>query len=274
MPSASRTSKPAFGRRHPARGSGPFRGPAPEPTHVAKSPAGRGICSEIRKAYHILYSLNGNLHWWPGNSRLEIIIGAILTQNTAWQNVEKAIARMKTAGLLSLRSLRRCRTSELEEAIRPSGYFRQKARKIKAFIEMLDHSFAGSLAKMAREETPRLREVLLGTWGIGSETADSILLYAFSRPIFVIDAYTIRVATRHGWMRGHPRYDEAQALFERCLPRDVALFNDYHAQMVWVGKHYCRSKPRCGDCPLSRLPMPESTGDTQKAAARQDQGSH
>ncbi|MFC1572176.1 endonuclease III domain-containing protein [Candidatus Eisenbacteria bacterium] len=210
-------------------------------------------CRDIHRAYRLLHARNGLLGWWPGRTRLEIIVGAILTQNTAWTNVEKAIRALRAARLLSLRGLRSAGLPELEEAIRPSGYFRQKARKLKAFLTCLDDDFGGRLNRMARPATPELRERLLAIWGIGPETADSVLLYAFNRRTFVVDTYTKRVACRHGWIRPNPSYDDLQALFSRHLPEDVPLYNDYHAQMVWVGKHYCRTKPQCEGCPLKPL---------------------
>ncbi|MCK4305275.1 MAG: hypothetical protein KAY24_13645 [Candidatus Eisenbacteria sp.] len=211
-------------------------------------------CSrEIPDAYRRLRARNGPLGWWPGRTRLEIIVGAILTQNTAWTNVEKAIRAMKDTRLLALNNLKTATALELEEAIRPSGYFRQKAKKISAFLQFLDDAYAGRLDQMSRASTPRLRNQLLAIWGIGPETADSILLYAFKRPVFVVDAYTRRIATRHRWIGASPTYDDLQALFVHHLPADVDLYNDYHAQMVWTGKHHCRVQPRCEGCPLRAL---------------------
>jgi endonuclease III related protein len=207
----------------------------------------------LREAYRILRTRNGNLHWWPGRTPLEVIVGAILTQNTAWANVEKAIAALRAERLLSLRGLRGADRSRLERAIRPSGYFRQKTRKIAAFLDMLDREYGGSLARMGRAATPDLRARLLATWGIGPETADSILLYAFGRPVFVVDAYTRRVAARHGWAPARADYPALQRLFTGALPQRVALYNDCHAQLVWVGKHFCRPRPRCEICPLRQL---------------------
>lgn len=207
----------------------------------------------VRSAYEILRAHNGHLGWWPGRTRTEVIVGAILTQNTAWGNVERAIANLRAERLLSMRGLRVVEESRLAAAIRPSGYFRQKARKVKAFVALLDRAFGGRLARMAQEPTERLREALLATWGIGPETADSILLYAFDRPVFVVDAYTLRIAARHGWVPQRTRYTQLQAFFSDRLAPDAELYNDYHAQMVWVGKHHCRTRPRCETCPLSCL---------------------
>jgi endonuclease III related protein len=205
------------------------------------------------RAYRILRARNGNLHWWPGRTPLEVIVGAILTQNTAWTNVRRAIAELRAARLLSVRGLREAGRPRIERAIRASGYFRQKTRKLEAFVALLDRNYGGSLARMGRAPTGELRERLLATWGIGPETADSILLYAFGRPVFVVDAYTHRVVTRHGWAPARVGYADLQRLFTDALPRRVALYNDYHAQLVWLGKHYCRTRPRCEECPLRDL---------------------
>jgi endonuclease-3 related protein len=192
-----------------------------------------GLAREVRLAYSVLRSHNGHLHWWPGHTRFEIIVGAILTQNTSWKNVEEAIRRLKAERLLSVAALRKAPRARLEAAIRPSGYFRQKRRKLKEFFA--------------------LRGQLLGTWGIGPETADSILLYAFGRPVFVIDAYTERVARRHGWISGKSTYSDLQRVFIQHVPASACLYNDYHAQLVWVGKHFCRTRPQCTACPLRVL---------------------
>lgn len=203
--------------------------------------------------YQRLRDHNGHRGWWPGKSRLEVIVGAILTQNTAWVNVDSALRNLRSKGWLNLESLRSVSEGQLAVTIRPSGYFRQKARKLKAFICFLDESHRGSLHRMAAASTETLRSQLLSIWGIGPETADSILLYAFGRPVFVIDAYTHRVMKRHGWAPQDAGYEELQRLFETRLPEDVGLWNDYHAQIVWVGKNHCSARPRCEDCPLRRL---------------------
>jgi endonuclease-3 related protein len=212
-----------------------------------------GLAREVRLAYSVLRSHNGHLHWWPGHTRFEIIVGAILTQNTSWKNVEEAIRRLKAERLLSVAALRKAPRARLEAAIRPSGYFRQKRRKLKEFFALLDREHGGSLARMGRVPTADLRGQLLGTWGIGPETADSILLYAFGRPVFVIDAYTERVARRHGWISGKSTYSDLQRVFIQHVPASACLYNDYHAQLVWVGKHFCRTRPQCTACPLRVL---------------------
>jgi endonuclease-3 related protein len=212
--------------------------------------------------YKALKDHNGPRGWWPGNTRLEIIVGAILTQNTAWVNVESALRNLKSKKWLNVRSLRSVSEAQLALAIHPSGYYRQKAKKLKAFVRFLDESYRGSLRRVASAPTETLRSQLLGVWGIGPETADSILLYAFHRPIFVVDAYTHRVSRRHGLATANAGYEDLRSLFEGKLPRDVALWNDYHAQLVWVGKNHCRSAPKCENCPLRPFlpaggPVPE-----------------
>ena len=205
------------------------------------------------EAYQALDDHFGNLRWWPGDSPLEIIIGAILTQNTAWQNVEKAIANLKTAQLLSAEALFAISESDLAELIRPSGYYNIKARRLKAFFAFLQDLFLGNLDVMLEEETRALREKLLQVKGIGEETADSILLYAVGKPVFVVDAYTRRILMRHGVIQEKITYGEIQSLFMEHLPHDAPLYNQYHALLVITGKNYCKKKPRCQECPLNHL---------------------
>lgn len=209
----------------------------------------------LRAMYDALFLDHGSREWWPGRTRIEIIVGAILTQNTSWMNVEKAIRALRERRLLSIRALREVPETKLATTIRASGYYRQKARKLKTFVRWLDQRYGGSLARAARARTEDLRSELLGIWGIGNETADSILLYAFGRPIFVVDAYTHRVLRRHGLHPGGG-YESVREMMEDHLPRDVELFNDYHAQLVWTGHHFCRTRPRCEDCPIRRY-LPE-----------------
>lgn len=201
--------------------------------------------------YRALRTAHGHRGWWPGRTRTEIILGAILAQNTAWTNVEKALAALRRARLLDVGRLRLTSDAELEAHLRSSGAFRQKTRKVRAFLRTLDSAAGGSLSRMAWVPTPALRAALLGTWGIGPETADCILLYAFRRPVFVVDAYTQRVAERHGLVRPDASYHEVQALFEEGLPPDPALWNDFHAQFVRLGQTHCRrAAPNCAGCPL------------------------
>jgi endonuclease-3 related protein len=213
----------------------------------------------LEEIYQCLLEHFGPQHWWPGETPLEIMVGAVLTQNTNWENVEKAIANLKAADLLDLQRLAATPTAILAELIRPSGYYNLKAvrlhnllRTITAEHGSLDSFFAANLAT--------LREQLLAVKGIGPETADSILLYAGGFPTFVIDAYTHRLLLRHGLVWEDTDYYEMQELFLASLPEDVALFNEYHALIVKVGKEFCRkSKPRCAECPLREM-LPGSSG--------------
>lgn len=205
----------------------------------------------LRQYYDAMYATLGPQNWWPGRTRFEIIVGAILTQNTAWVNVERAMANLRRERLLSPSALKGVPLGKLASLIRPSGYFRQKAKKLKAFVGFLRREYAGSLAKMFRTPTPQLRERLLGVYGIGPETADCILLYAGGHPVFVVDAYTRRILERHGLTQPRLRYDEIRRYVGAHLPRDAALFNEYHALIVKVGKKWCLAKaPRCSECPL------------------------
>ena len=179
-----------------------------------------------------------------------MIIGALLTQNTAWGNVEKALANLRRHKLVDFEKLSGSRDELLEELIRPSGYFRQKSRRLKNLAAKI--TSAGGLGGLGRMPTPRLRDWLLEINGIGPETADSILLYAFARPVFVIDAYTLRICGRHGWLPNPAGYNEAQAWFSDKLPADSDLFNEYHALLVRTGKEFCRPRrPACCSCPLA-----------------------
>jgi endonuclease III related protein len=201
--------------------------------------------------YDAMSSSLGPMHWWPAKTPFEVIVGAILTQNTAWTNVEKAIDNLRQAKLLTPAALARVSLPRLAKLIRSSGYFRQKAKKLKAFVGFLRRGYGGSLAKMFRRPTAELREELLGVHGIGPETADSILLYAGNHPVFVVDAYTRRILTRHDLASEKTGYEEVRELFETNLPRDPRLWNEYHALIVNVGKNWCRNRnPRCEECPL------------------------
>ncbi len=206
---------------------------------------------DLLKIYHTLLSFFGHRNWWPGDTRIEIILGAILTQNTAWKNVEKAIANLKNERVLSYKGMKNISRERLAELIHPSGYYNQKALKIKNFITFLEDHYAGNLSRMFQEETATLREKLLGVNGIGPETADSILLYAGEHPVFVVDLYTYRVASRHGWVDEEIDYDGLQAYFIERLPPEIDLYKDFHAQIVAVGNMFCRKTPNCGPCPLN-----------------------
>ena len=205
----------------------------------------------LLKIYQKLYEAFGPQHWWPGKTPLEIAIGAILTQNTNWGNVEKAIDNLKKQNALSARVIHKMPVRLLSELIRPTGYFNIKAKRLKSFIDFLMNDYHGSMKKMKNEYLYLLREKLLSINGIGPETADSIILYALEKPVFVIDTYTKRVLSRHGIMNHEKSYDEFQELFYSALEKDVKLFNEYHALFVRVGKTFCKKKkPLCELCPL------------------------
>ena len=239
--------------------------------------------SQIVAYYSALYARWGPQNWWPADSRLEVIVGAYLTQNTNWSNVEKAIANLRRAGVLSVQGLRRISLRRLETLVRPSGYFRQKAKKLKTFVRFLGKHYSGSLDRMLAQPTSKLREELLALNGVGPETADSILLYAGNHPVFVVDAYTRRVLERHGLITKKATYEEIRALLEQTLSnatgQDLAFerrgadprhpvsrmsrrgsrsdlaqhYNELHALIVRVGNQYCRSTPRCEECPLKEF---------------------
>ena len=248
----------------------------------------------IRTYYRALFRTWGPQNWWPAESRFEVIVGAYLTQNTAWTNVEKALTNLRAARLLSAQGIRRAPLAELERLIRPAGYFRQKAKRLKIFVALLDRRYGGSLTKLLSRPTNQLREELLHLHGIGPETADSILLYAGNHPVFVVDAYTRRILARHEILPEQAPYEEIRALFERALtpvaqsvaepgktgnqqlpaslpgaahlpsPMSTAkrtalaqVYNEMHGLIVGVGKNYCRkSQARCDECPLQRFLPP------------------
>jgi endonuclease-3 related protein len=206
----------------------------------------------LLKIYNILFNTFGPQHWWPGDTPFEIAVGAILTQNTNWSNVERAINNLKDNGALDPEVLYRMPITRLARLIRPAGYFNVKAKRLKNFITFLVERYGGSMDKMRSADPTSLREELLSINGIGPETADSILLYALDMPVFVIDAYTKRVLTRHGLADGKESYDELQALFHKNLDPDKDLYNEFHALFVRIGKEYCKPRPRCESCPLNR----------------------
>ncbi len=209
---------------------------------------------QLLTIYRRLLEAFGPQHWWPGQTVFEIILGAILTQNTSWANVEKAIANVRAAGRLEPNALHELDAETLETLIRPAGYFRVKAKRLRNFLQWLFDEYGGDVAALENVETSRLREELLGVSGIGPETADSILLYALDRPVFVVDTYTARVMVRHGLVEPEIDYQQLQDLFESHLEPDVPLFNEYHALLVRVGKEFCKPKPKCPACPLEPLP--------------------
>lgn len=192
----------------------------------------------------------GPLHWWPAQGPFEVMVGTILTQNTAWINVEKAIRRLKQQKLLSPQAIAEADGEVLAEAIRSSGFYRLKAQRLKSLVRFFLTNYDGDCGRMAAAPLPILRDQLLAVTGVGPETADSILLYACGLPSFVSDAYTKRILSRHGLVTEAAPYDQIRGLFMAHLPADVALFNQYHALLVNTGKHFCRKEPRCGTCPL------------------------
>lgn len=240
--------------------------------------------AQIRQYHEALYCAWGPQHWWPAETQFEVIVGAYLTQNTAWTNVERALGNLRAAKALSVEGIRGLRLARLERLIRPSGYFRQKAKRLKTFVAYLDKTYDGALDRMFLRPTAELREELLGLNGVGPETADSILLYAGNHPVFVVDAYTRRVLERHGIVGGKAEYEEIRNLCESALapvagaePKLVErlesgfrgaahspstmsttkraalvqIYNEMHGLIVGVGKHYCgKSQPKCDGCPL------------------------
>lgn len=256
------------------------------------SPAHTGKKKEVRRYYRALYRAWGAQHWWPAETRFEVIAGAYLTQNTAWNNVELALANLRAANVLSVEGIRSVSQARLERLIRPSGYFRQKAKRLKTFVAFLDKTYGGSLDNLFSQPTDELRQELLDLNGVGPETADSILLYAGNHPVFVVDAYTRRVLDRHGILPANTDYEYIRQLFEQALapvahkqPAKVAaqlesairgaahppsamstaaraslvqVFNEMHGLIVGIGKNYCRkTKAACEECPLRPfLPAP------------------
>ncbi len=204
----------------------------------------------LQTIYEKLNGYYGPLNWWPGNSPFEVVTGAILTQNTNWENVSKAISNLKTAGLLAPEALYKTDENVIAELIKPSGYYNLKTKRLKNFLHFLFDDFRGDLRKMFAVETGLLRKKLLGVNGIGEETADSILLYAGKKPVFVIDAYTRRILERHGIVNKNSSYLDLQELFMKNIPCDSDLYNQYHALLVQTGKDFCRKKASCRVCPL------------------------
>lgn len=230
---------------------------------IRSSQKAKASAHPLVQAYHLLNRALGPQHWWPGETTFEIIVGAILTQSTAWTNVEKAIINLKREGVLSPKRMANLPLQRLARLIRPSGYFNQKARRLKTFLSFLAQF--GTLKKMFCEPTERLRRNLLALNGIGPETADSILLYGGGQPIFVVDAYTRRILKRHGWVHDKASYEEIQNLFHKHVRRNSHLYNQYHALLVNVGKNSCkRSTPLCQECPLKSMLPPHGVVRTPK----------
>lgn len=206
---------------------------------------------QLTDLYKILHERFGPQDWWPGDSPFEVMVGAILTQNTNWNNVEKAIDNLKSAGQLSLERMAELPIDLLAEYIRPAGYFNVKAGRLKNLFTMIEQEFGGNIDSMMKEDTASLRRILLSIKGIGPETADSILLYACDRPIFVVDAYTYRILLRHDLIPEDFGYEDIQQVFMDNLELDSALYNEFHALLVCTGKDFCKkTNPRCNGCPL------------------------
>ncbi len=210
----------------------------------------RDVCNRLLAAY-------GPQNWWPGDSPFEIMVGAILVQNTAWKNVEKAIRNLADAGLLDPHALAQVDAEQLQELIRPAGYYRLKTKRLLHLVHFIIDRYDGDLDAMFSSSLGTLREELLSLNGIGPETADSILLYAGGLPTFVVDTYTHRVLARHGWIGYEAEYYEIKDAFESQLEQDVALYNEFHALLVRVGHLHCGKTPKCDACPLKGL-LPKS----------------
>lgn len=210
----------------------------------------------LQQVYDRLLAAYGPQSWWPGETPLEVLVGAVLVQNTAWPNAARAIDRLREADKLDALRLHQTPLEELEQLIRPAGVFRVKARRLKNLVALVAERYGGSLERMLQEPLPELRAELLAVDGVGPETADAILLYAGEKATFVVDAYTRRVLTRHGWAAASATYDQLKTQFEEALPRDAQMFNEYHALLVEVGKRHCRRTPRCEGCPLVDM-LPE-----------------
>ncbi len=208
---------------------------------------------KLLKIYQKMFDAFGPRQWWPGETPFEVVIGAILTQNTNWSNVEKAIKNLKTAGKLSPEGIYGLSVTDLAELIKPSGFFNVKAKRVKTFINWLFSRYDGNLSKMFARDLQTLRSELLSIKGIGPETADSILLYAGNMPTFVVDAYTHRIFSRHELIPEESTYDDMKSFFEENLPKDVQLFNEYHALLVNIGKMFCKPRKVCEPCPLKDI---------------------
>jgi endonuclease-3 related protein len=211
------------------------------------------LAKRLRELYRQMLDAFGPQGWWPGETPLEVALGAILTQNTNWHNVARVIQDLKAAGLLNLRDLKEMPEGQLARLIRPAGYFNVKARRLKSFLAFLGE-FQDSMALLAAADLETLRPALLQVKGIGPETADSILLYALKQPTFVVDAYTFRILNRHGLITEPCSYEDLRQLFLDHLPAEVGLFQEYHALLVRLGKEFCRPQPRCAACPLEGWP--------------------
>lgn len=207
---------------------------------------------KLMNVYTRLSKHFGPQHWWPGETRFEVIVGAILTQNTSWKNVEKAIKNLKKEKMLNCKKIANMDIGKLEKLIQPSGFYKQKSERIKKFCKYLDKNYDSNLNSFFNRDTNVIRNELLSLNGIGDETADSILLYAGEKPVFVIDAYTKRMVERTGMTKAK-NYDEMQDFFEKNLPKNIGLYKEFHALIVELGKNFCRKKQRCDGCPLKNI---------------------
>ena len=231
---------------------------------VAKQP-GIPAGELLPRYYSVLRARFGPQQWWPARTRLEVILGAILTQNTTWHNATLALCNLRKSGLLSWQALRHACLSGLEACVRPAGFYRQKARTIRDFVDWLSREHAGSLDRLFSLSTDELRRRLLDLRGLGPETVDAIILYAVRRPLFVADAYTRRVLARHGFVSDAADYHQTQEFLHAHLPPDTSLFNEFHALLVAVGKKHCKPQsPRCAGCPLEEF-LPQG-GAAQRLA--------
>lgn len=208
---------------------------------------------QLKKIYSRLFAAFGPQHWWPGETAFEVAVGAILTQNTNWGNVERAIGNLRNEGLLDAEHLHRLPVEQLADLIRPAGYFNIKAKRLKNFVEFLVLYYGGRMRTMKKEEASTIRDKLLSVNGIGPETADSIILYALGKPVFVVDAYTKRVLSRHNALEHAASYGDFQQLFHNSLKRDTVMYNEFHALFVRLGKEHCRTQPICAGCPLEGM---------------------
>ena len=224
----------------------------PGPEHILHFLPHTRMGQRLMEMFERLLAHFGPQNWWPAETPLEVMIGAVLTQNTNWSNVEKAIGNLKEQGLISLDRLLSLSAEELARHIRPAGYYNVKARRLQNLLRFIADQYEGDLELLFDQDAFALREALLSVNGIGRETADSIVLYAANKPLFVVDAYTFRILTRHGMAPEEADYHEIQGLFMDHLPEDVRLYNELHALIVLTGKNYCRKTPLCSECPLNR----------------------
>lgn len=224
--------------------------------------------ASLRRVYSLLLERFGHAGWWPGETPFEVCVGAVLVQNTSWKNVEKALRVLRSRGLLEFAALHALTATDLAPLVRSSGFFRVKAARLRALVDFIGSRFGGRVEAMRHEEPRRLRAALLEVPGVGRETADSIVLYAAGLPLFVVDAYTRRVFARLGLVSGAEDYDEVQRFFMDRLPADAALYNDFHAQIVTLGKDVCRSRPLCETCPLVPVCARRGVSSSTSAARR------